>query len=70
MFHVDSFHAIILKEVVFCRQSIDVEDLKNERRFECNFITKNIIRAVSTRELLRRFKACVTSNGGHFKYKI
>lgn len=56
-----------LKTVVFETQPLNLEDLQNKIVQACNNITPEMITASCTRELIRRFEACLASNGGHFE---
>lgn len=56
-----------LKAVVYNTPPRTLEDLKNKIRQACNDITIDMIRNSNSRELIRRFEACVMSTGGHFE---
>lgn len=56
-----------LKDIVFTTPPLNVDDLKMKIRLACSDITPDIIRATCTREVIRRFEACIISNGHHFE---
>lgn len=57
-----------LKELVYATQPRDLEDLKNKIREAAGSVTPEMIRAACTRELMRRFEACVEADGGSFEH--
>lgn len=59
-----------LKDLVYNEQPVDVNDLKIKIRRACNNLTQEMIHAACTRELLRRFDACVDADGGHFEHLL
>lgn len=59
-----------LKDKVYVRPLVDVEDLKTRIRDECRNISEETLRNVTTRELLHRAECCLEANGGHFEHLI
>lgn len=59
-----------LKDVVYQRQSNNVEELKNRIREACQTITAPMITAACSRGIFKRYEACVEAGGAQFEHFI
>lgn len=59
-----------LKDRVYQTPPIDLEDLKNKIRNECRALNAEVLRSVTSRELLHRAERCVEAVGQHFEHML
>ncbi|KAJ8949359.1 hypothetical protein NQ318_012022 [Aromia moschata] len=64
----DSIPRRYLKDKVYQTPLTDLEDLKNRIRNKCEALNVQLLRSVTTRELLHRAECCVEANGQHFDH--
>lgn len=57
-----------LKDRVYQTPPADLEDLKNRIRNECGALNAELLKSVTSRELLHRAECCIESNGQHFEH--
>lgn len=59
-----------LKGLVYVTAPTDLDDLKNKIRAACQTVTREMIQAACTRNLLRRFECCINEGGNQFEHQM